>query len=105
MPKISVQGLKCDNPNCDWVDMSILYKEYKDKIGMKCPKCGEVVLTEADYKTTRLLVGLSKFISIFTWPFEKRKKQILQTKISMNGSGIAKFSEPKMVDNPFYKKK
>lgn len=42
-------GLKCDNPNCDWEDMSIKQGEYESWINKPCPKCGENVLTQDDY--------------------------------------------------------
>lgn len=42
----NIQGLKCDNPDCDWQDMSIPLEAYVDYINHKCPKCGDVTLTE-----------------------------------------------------------
>ena len=50
-----IRGLKCDNPNCDWVDMSISVEDYHKYVGAKCPKCGEIVLTEADFKAIKPL--------------------------------------------------
>ncbi len=44
-----VAGLKCDNPNCDYTDMSIKREEYINCIGLPCPKCGESLLTREDY--------------------------------------------------------
>ena len=51
MPKISrsIGGLKCDNPNCDYVDKSIRSAEYENYIGYPCPKCGQPLLTQEDY--------------------------------------------------------
>ena len=43
-------GLVCDNPDCDWEDMSIPSEDYEKWVNAKCPKCGEVVLTEEDYQ-------------------------------------------------------
>lgn len=49
---VEAGGLVCDEPSCDWEDMSILIKDYEDLIEMPCPKCGSSVLTENDYNET-----------------------------------------------------
>jgi hypothetical protein len=43
-------GLKCDNPECDWKDGTILYEDYENHVNSPCPKCGENILTEEDFK-------------------------------------------------------
>jgi len=43
-------GLKCDNPNCDWIDESIGFDGIEEWINRPCPKCGENLLTFDDYK-------------------------------------------------------
>mgnify|MGYP003390741239 FL=1 len=48
-------GLKCDNKNCDWHDKSISFSDYKKWLNAPCPKCGENVLTEQDYKNSEAL--------------------------------------------------
>ncbi len=47
---IEESGLQCDN--CDWKDASIIFDNYKEWINKPCPKCGENVLTEEDYKNS-----------------------------------------------------
>jgi hypothetical protein len=56
-------GLKCDNPNCDYVNMNIKVEEYKDWVEKPCPKCGWVLLTKKDYKMSKILLGLVKFLN------------------------------------------
>lgn len=46
---LDVHGLKCDNPNCDWSDMSVPFSDYESSINKPCPKCGENLLTQEDY--------------------------------------------------------
>lgn len=41
-------GIKCDNENCDWEDMTIPVEDYQLWVTKGCPKCGEVVLTQED---------------------------------------------------------
>ena len=48
-------GLKCDNPNCDWSDASIEFKDMAKWLNKPCPICGENLLTEEDYKNAQAL--------------------------------------------------
>lgn len=43
-------GLKCDNPDCDWLNPNISFEEYESYIGRPCPKCGWNLLTEKTYQ-------------------------------------------------------
>lgn len=45
-------GMKCDNPSCDWMDMSIDFKDYAVYVNKPCPKCGENLFTEKCAKRT-----------------------------------------------------
>lgn len=45
---VEVHGLKCDNQQCDWSDMSIPVDDYVRHVNTKCPQCGEIVLTSKD---------------------------------------------------------
>lgn len=47
--ELTENGLKCDNPKCNWSDGSILFKDIYKHINDECPKCGENVLTVEDY--------------------------------------------------------
>lgn len=80
-------GLKCDNPTCDWEDMSIPVEDYKSYIGVHCPKCGCNILTEADYKSFKLMLRMIKIIN-FILPRRKpsKEKDALMT-MKFNGSG------------------
>lgn len=35
-----IQGIKCDNKDCDFKDMSVSYEDYPKWINKPCPKCG-----------------------------------------------------------------
>ncbi len=56
-------GLQCDNPNCDWKDESIQFKDYKSHINAPCPKCGENILTETDYANAKHLHDMLDFVN------------------------------------------
>lgn len=53
--EIQENGLMCDNPNCDFKDHEIKSANYSDWINKPCPKCGENLLTEADFINVRTL--------------------------------------------------
>ncbi|MGL5751151.1 MAG: hypothetical protein ACRCXT_11525 [Paraclostridium sp.] len=55
---IEIKGLKCDNPNCDYRDDDIPYKDYKRYINKGCPKCGMVLLTRKEYLICKFLTGV-----------------------------------------------
>lgn len=46
---MEVGGLKCDNPNCEWNDMSIPFSDYENSINKPCPECGESLLSQEEY--------------------------------------------------------
>lgn len=56
-------GLKCDNPNCNYEDMDIKVEEYKDWVEKPCPKCGWILLTKKDYKVSKWLHRIIRFLN------------------------------------------
>lgn len=45
--------LRCDNPNiqCGWELNNINFEKVKDWVNKPCPNCGEIVVTEQEYKS------------------------------------------------------
>lgn len=89
--EINMSGLKCDNPTCDYVDISIDVKDYEKWVNVKCPKCGEILLTEADYNNTKFLLEI---VDLANKIFPKRRddeKDATMT-VEMNGSGDMSFN-------------
>jgi hypothetical protein len=64
--EITGSGLKCDNLSCDWVDETILLSEYEKWLNAPCPKCGENVLTEEDFKNSQDLLKVVSLINSFS---------------------------------------
>jgi len=83
---VKISGLKCDV--CDYKDDSINVENYFDYINFPCPKCGQPLLTKADYDNVQLLLKVEKKIQsslilrFLNWLFRKR-----HYKIKMNGTG------------------
>lgn len=92
---IQVRGLKCDNSDGDYIDMSIPYEEYVSYVGIKCPKCGCVLLTAADFnlvkKSIKAITFLNKIASVL--PRSDRKKEYTTYRGEMNGTGVIKFQK------------
>ena len=82
---LTFTGLKCDNPLCDFKDETIPFKEYPNYLNKNCPKCGEILLTKADYRTCKRLVMLSRPLRVFN-SFSKNTKMV-RFKTNMNGTG------------------
>jgi hypothetical protein len=93
-------GLKCDNPQCDWTDMSITFDNYKDWINCSCPKCGENVLTQSDYENAEQLRLMHEFLnSIPPKELEELTKSIdkeaLKERLKERGvSGVELMDDP-----------
>lgn len=60
MDVLTIYGLKCDNPGCGFVDSTIQRKDYPNYIGFPCPKCGQSLLTQADYDAVVKLEKIAK---------------------------------------------
>ena len=82
--EIVESGLVCDNPNCDWTDKTITFEVYKDWINKACPKCGENLLTESDYRNAEIIRLSVEFYNSI--PKEEREQMEKELK--------EKFGEP-----------
>ena len=50
--RIRAYGIKCDNPDCNWQDMSVKQEDYADWVDKPCPCCGENLMTRQCYENT-----------------------------------------------------
>lgn len=84
--EMSIGGLKCDNKDCDYVNMDIPTENYEQWVGAKCPKCGEILLTEEDYRNTKFLLGV---VDLANKIFPKRREDelVATMHVTMDGSG------------------
>lgn len=62
-----IHGLKCDNPNCDYVNSNIPFEQYEQFIDYPCPKCGQSLLTIEAYNACVSLKNIGDFISKLTF--------------------------------------
>lgn len=88
--EMNIGGLKCDNPKCDYVNMDINVEDYEQWVNSKCPECGEILLTENDYRNTKFLLGVVKLANKI-YPKRKDDEQVTVMTVDMNGDGDMDF--------------
>lgn len=88
--KLNIKGIKCDNPSCDYSNMDIKVTEYDKWLNKPCPKCGENLLTEEDYKNVQFLMGFTT-IANKIFPGIEDDTEIVDANIKMNGTGEIEF--------------
>ncbi len=54
---VKVEGIRCDNPSCDYENIDVQPHQYQAWVNQPCPKCGEVLLTENDFNLYKLLMA------------------------------------------------
>jgi hypothetical protein len=61
-----IYGIRCDNKNCSYEDMSVPFDQYESYVNKACPLCGENLLTEKDYNITKeLMEGKNMIKNLF----------------------------------------
>lgn len=53
---LTVEGVKCDNPECNHTMLSLTTDEYADLVNTACPECGDIILTKSDYNLYKFLI-------------------------------------------------
>jgi len=92
--KINIGGIKCDNKECDFKDMSVLFEDYDKWLNRPCPKCGCNLLTEQDYEVTKTLVELVGAIN--ESPLEvPDDEELVKVTVDFDGTGKVLFNVKK----------
>lgn len=89
--ELDIHGIRCDNPNCDYEDMTVQMEDYEQWLNKPCPKCGQNLLTEEDYRNTLFLIEMTKVANKIYNPI-KDDEEIVNMRINMDGSGDIKFN-------------
>ena len=88
-------GLKCDNPECDYVNMDIPRNEYEKWVNKPCPKCGENLLTEEDYMKSQFLESLIDMVNEMNLDIDPDEPQATMTvDVHNNKIEITDIKEP-----------
>lgn len=84
--ELNIHGIKCDNHNCDYNDMTVRVENYDKWLNKPCPKCGENLLTDKDYESIKILMSLTENINNI-FPKRKEEEQTYEASIDMDGTG------------------
>ena len=84
--EINISGIKCDNPNCDFEDMSVKVEDYDKWLNKPCPQCGENLLTDDDYRNVQFLLGMAELANKI-YPKIEDNESIAKATINMDGTG------------------
>ena len=98
-PTLEISGIKCDS--CDYRNPDIVFNDYDNWLNKPCPKCGENLLTQADYDTVQVLSHMVEF-SNFNESIDSNEP-IIEVDISMNGSGDLTISNLKIIKSKILK--
>lgn len=81
---MEVKGLRCDNPYCNYKDITVERKDYEKYVNYPCPWCGAPILTLKDYKALCILEKVEK-----NWFFKLLAKIFPgKTTIEFHGNGF-----------------
>lgn len=89
--EVNIGGIKCDNPECDYADMSVKVEDYKDWLNKPCPECGHNLLTQNDYDDVQKTLKLAKFLNSFM-PAPQPGEEMAKMGFEMHGNGIEKIN-------------
>lgn len=95
--RVDIKGLKCDSSSCDYIDMSIKLEEYESYINSPCPKCGEPLLTQADFDQVQNILKMVSMVNSIPTPKEDYKEKA-KISFEFNGTGNVKTKIEKYED-------
>jgi uncharacterized paraquat-inducible protein A len=81
-------GIVCDNPDCNYEDMTVSHTELDKWLNKPCPKCGENLLTEEDFKNhSKLMATINLLNSMSEEQLEEFGKMLdIEVKIDASKS-------------------
>lgn len=94
---LTISGIKCDNPTCDYTNENVSLNEYETWLNKPCPCCGENLLTEEDFNTVKLM-GAMVQLANETAPANNVDEPIVEATIGMNGSGSITIEDMQIKD-------
>jgi hypothetical protein len=84
--KLTIKGIKCDNPSCDYKNEDVSVSDYEKWLNKPCPKCGCNLLTQEDYEATMALIALTNTLNDVI-PKAEDDEKMATVSIEMNGTG------------------
>lgn len=95
--KVNGGGIKCDNPMCDFSDMTVTTESYPEWLNRPCPSCGDNLLTQADFDAVNKVLEAAKQINQLAEALgisttEDSTEQPVKMRFKFNGDGDPKIS-------------
>lgn len=90
--KINIGGIKCDNKECGFNDMTVLFEDYANWLNKPCPKCGSNLLTQQDFDTVKILMDITEIVNECS-PETTEDEQLFKMSAEFNGTRKVVFSE------------
>ena len=81
-----MSGIKCDNPNCNFVDYRVPVEDYINWLNKPCPNCGSNLLTQEDYDNVQTILKVYEQVK----DVEFDEKDLVRVVLSSDGSGDVK---------------
>ncbi|WP_422661678.1 hypothetical protein ACK8P5_26510 (plasmid) [Paenibacillus sp. EC2-1] len=96
---VDIKGIKCDNASCDYNDESVKVEDYYTWLNKPCPKCGDNLLTEADYKGVQALIAFTSKLNGYVMKnmIPLNQEERVAATLGMNGSGEVEFKSIEIV--------
>ena len=95
--ELNIYGLKCDNSVCDYNDETIKFEDYPNYIEHPCPKCGQSLLTQADFDTTMQIVKMAELASKLGFDAGSSEgDKTYKMNVQLDGSGVPKIDIAKI---------
>ena len=63
-------GIKCDNPQCDYINEDVSVSDYHNWLNKPCPKCGENLLTQEDYDKVQSMLAIVDLVNQMDIPYD-----------------------------------
>ena len=84
--QMHIGGIRCDNPECNFEDMSVRFENYDQWLNKPCLECGQNLLTDADFSAIKRLIH-SLTLLIEKLPPISLNEQKAKMQLEMNGTG------------------
>ena len=88
--RLNIQGIKCDNKDCDYRNENVRVKDFDKWLNKPCPKCGQNLFTVKDYISLKILITLVNLLNAIL-PKGKDDEKDEVFLIEMNGTGEVNF--------------
>jgi hypothetical protein len=94
---VRIGGIRCDNTNCDYLNEAVPLSEYPKWINKPCPKCGENLLTEKDFKDTLRIYKVfnNPIVKFLLQPFHAGKR----TRLNIHNGNLSVVSKNNMKED------